>query len=177
MLIEMAQRIIPTTISEEELIQIITSKGIKKHHKLAFLLGFYQCMRVSEVVNLQRDNIDVKSHVIHIKQAKGKKDRDITIIKPLKMKPQSIVYALNQLPVGCGVRALEIAFKNRSMSILNKDIHFHTLRHSGATWLLNKKRWDIRQVQKFLGHSKIQTTEIYTHVNASDLVELEWGDE
>ena len=173
----MAQRIIPTTISEEELIKIVTSKGIKKHHKLAFLLGFYQCLRVSEVVKLERDNIDIKEHVIHIKQAKGKKDRDINIIKPLKMNPLTMVYALNKLPVGIGVRALEIAFKSWGKRVLNKDIHFHTLRHSGATWLLNKKRWDIRQVQKFLGHSKIQTTEIYTHVNASDLVNLEWGEE
>lgn len=173
----MAKRIIPETITEEELIEIVTSKGIKKHHKLAFLLGFYQCLRISEVVKLERKNIDIKGHVIHIKQAKGQKDRDISITKPLKMNPLSIVYALNKLPVGVGVRTLQMAFKSRSMSVLKKDLHFHCLRHSGATWLLNRKKWDIRQVQRFLGHSKIQTTEIYTHVNAADLVNLEWGDE
>ena len=114
-------------------------------------------------------------HLIKIKQAKGGKDRNIPIIKPLKLNPKSILYALNKLPVGCKDRALQVAFKNKSKDILGRDLHFHTLRHSGASWLLNKKKWDIRQVQIFLGHSKIQTTEIYTHVSPQDLINLEWG--
>lgn len=170
-------RKIPDTVTEEELIKIVKTKSIKKHHKVAFLLGFYQSLRVSEVVKLQPDHIKIKEHLIQIKQGKGRKDRDITIIKPLKMKPLTVVYALNHLPIGCGVRALEIAFKGYAKSVLKKDLHFHTLRHSGATWLLNKKKWDIRKVQQFLGHADIKTTQIYTHVGSQDLVDLEWGDE
>lgn len=170
-------RKIPDTISEEELIKIVTTKEIKRHHKTAFLIAFYLSLRVSEVVKLLPEHIFVKEHLVKIKQSKGKKDRNITITKPLKLKPLSVVYALNRLPIGCGVRALEIAFKKWSKKVLNKDLHFHTLRHSGATWLLNKKKWDIRKVQQFLGHSKIQTTEIYTHVTPQDLIELEWGEE
>lgn len=165
---------IPNAITEEELIKIVSYKKVKDNHRLAFLLGFYQALRVSEVVKLKPDDVDKQQHLIHIRQAKGSKDRNIPIIKPLKIKETTIQYALNKLPVGCGIRALEIAIKRYGKEILGKDIHFHTLRHSGATWLLNKKRWDIRQVQRFLGHSKIQTTEIYTHVNPQDLVELEW---
>jgi site-specific recombinase XerD len=170
-------RKIPDTISEEELIKIVTSKKIKRHHKLSFLLGFYQSMRVSEVVKLRAEYIKTNQHIIQIKQAKGSKDRDIPIIKPIKMKPLTMVYALNHLPIGCGVRALEIAIKNYGKKILNKDIHFHTLRHSGATWLLNKKKWDIRKVQQFLGHEDIKTTQIYLHVGSQDLVDMEWNDE
>lgn len=169
----MKGRKIPDTISEEELIRIINYTS-NNQHKLAFLLGFYQCMRVSEVVNLKPEHIKKSEHVIQIKQAKGNKDRDITIVKPLKLQPKTILYALNKLPIKIGVRALQISFKQKAKDVLNKDLHFHTLRHSGATWLLNKKKWDIRHVQKFLGHSKLQTTEIYTHVNSQDLVDLEW---
>ena len=166
---------IPETISEEELILILRGTK-KKDHKLAFLLGFYQGMRISEVVKLRPENIDKQRHLINIKQAKGQKDRNIPIIKPIKLKDTAIQYSLNKLPIRCGVRALQKAFKLKCKRVLDKDLHFHTLRHSGATWLLNKKRWDIRQVQRFLGHAKLKTTEIYAHVGAQDLVSLEWDD-
>ena len=166
-------RNIPETITEEEFVKLIR-KVRQQNHRVAFILGFYQGMRVSEVVNLKPENIRFTEHLIQIKQAKGKKDRHIPIVKPKLMGSQTVIRALKHLPVGCGVRALEIAFKRYSNKVLGKDLHFHILRHSGATWLLNKKKWDSRQVQRFLGHSKIETTMIYTHVNPQDLVELEW---
>lgn len=166
-------RKIPDTITEKELIGILKETK-QDNHKLAFMLGFYQCLRVSEVVNLRPENVRREEHIIEVKQAKGKKDRNIPIIKPMLLSEQSILRALSKLPVNCGSRALEIAFKSYSKKVIGKDLHFHTLRHSGATWLLNKKKWDIRQVQRFLGHSKLQTTEIYTHVSPQDLIDLEW---
>lgn len=172
----MKQRKLPETITEEELINIL-NKTKRDNHKLAFLLGFYQAMRVSEVVKLKPENIDKKQHVIHIIEGKGKKDRDIPIIKPLKLNPKTILYALNKLPIGCKVRALQVAFKKKAQEVLKKNLHFHTLRHSGATWLLSKKKWNIRQIQRFLGHSNLQSTAIYTHVNPQDLINLEWEEE
>lgn len=158
---------IPETISEDELKKIL--EGTKKpQHKLAFALGFYQAMRVSEVVKLQPEDVDKGSHLIHIKQAKGGKDRIIPIAP-------EVLKGLKFLPVKCGVRALEIAVKKKAAVAIQKNIHFHTLRHSGATHYLNVKRWSTRQVQVFLGHSKITTTEIYTHVTPQDLLDLMWG--
>ncbi len=168
------KRKIPETISEEELIKIL--KLVKKdNHKLAFLLGFYQAMRISEISKLRPENISKEQHLIKIKQSKGNKDRNIPIIKPLLLNERAVLNALNKLPVNCGNRALEIAFKNYCKKVLNRNLHFHSLRHSGASWLLNEKKWDIRQIQIFLGHSKIQTTEIYTHVNPQNLIDLEWN--
>lgn len=153
---------IPDTITIEELTELL--KGCKEpHHKLAFSLGFLQCMRVSEVTNLKPENIDLKRRIISIKQSKGGKDRNIPI--SLKLKPNMF----NGLPIPCGIRALQIAIKNLGKEVLKKDIHFHTLRHSGATYYLNKKKWNLRQVQQFLGHSKVNTTEIYTHITPDDL--------
>ena len=169
------ERKIPETITEEELIQILKATT-NTNHKLAYMLGFYQAMRVSETVHLQLDHIDKGAHIIKIKQAKGNKDRNITIVKPLLLKPNAVVVALGKLPITVGIRALQKAFKTKSKNILHRELHFHCLRHSGATWLLNKKKWNIRAVQQFLGHSKIQTTEIYTHVSAADQVDLEWGE-
>lgn len=165
---------IPQTISEEELVKILLATK-NRVHKAAFTLGFYQAMRISELVNLQPDNIRKSEHILEIKQSKGAKDRNIPMVKPLKLTTKTIFIALNQIPLDIGIRALQIAFKKKAKEVLNRDLHFHCLRHSGATWLLNKKKWNLRQVQQFLGHEKLSTTEVYLHVTPQDLVELEWS--
>jgi len=157
---------IPETITEEEFLKILNAVK-KKHHRIAFILGFYGAMRVSEIVNLQQENIDRRQKIIRIKQAKGKKDRNIPI-------PPQAMKGLSYIPVKCGTRALEITFKKYAKKVLGKDLHFHQLRHSGATYYLNKKKWSTRAVQQLLGHSKIQTTEIYTHITPQDLIEKMW---
>ena len=173
------KRKIPDTISEEELITILKkTKDNKK--RAAYLYGFYEQLRISEVVKLKREDIETTKNYIKIKQAKGGKDRQIAIIKPLLLRKNEVKLASKYFPVGStkakdlGIRNLQIAFKRIAKKVLSKDLHFHCLRHSGASWLLNKKKWDIRHVQKQLGHSKIATTEIYTHVGGGDLVDLEW---
>ena len=157
---------IPETITEEEFLKLLRAVR-KKHHKIAFILGFYGCMRVSEVVHLRQENIDRWQRIIRIKQAKGGKDRNIPL-------PPQAVKGLSHIPVKCGARALQIAFRGYSKKVLAKDLNFHSLRHSGATHYLNKKKWSTRQVQQLLGHSKIQTTEIYTHVTPEVLIEKMW---
>jgi len=127
-------------------------------------------MRVSEVVKLRLMDVDKPRRLIHIKQAKGGKDRNIPIAP-------EVMRALKYLPIKCGVRALQIAFKNHAKKILDKELHFHSLRHSGATYYLNVQKWNTRQVQMFLGHSNLQTTQIYTHVTPKDLIEQMWGKE
>jgi integrase len=160
-------RKIPETITEEELIKILNIVRNPKL-KLAFALGFYEAMRVSEVVNLKTENIDKGKKLIMIKEAKGKKDRNIPIAP-------EVMNGLKHLPIERRDRALQISFKKYAYAVLDKNLHFHTLRHSGATHYLIIKKWDLRSVQVFLGHSRIATTEIYTHVNPQDLVNKMWN--
>ena len=157
-------RKLPETISEQDLKLIIKSltKKSDKHLKVAFLMGFYQCMRVSEVVSLKAEDIDASRGFIHIKQAKGSKDRDIPIM------PEFRPY-IRQLPIKCSMRTLQRNFKKVAYAELKKDLHFHTLRHSGATHYLNIKNVGIRYIQALLGHSRLDTTQIYTHVNPENL--------
>lgn len=149
---------LPETISEEEFIQGL--RKVKKNTtKLAFMLGFYQCMRVSEVINLKTEDVDYNRGFIHIKQSKGKKDRMIPIIDKIKRY-------LKYLPINVTRQALHKATKK-----YYHPHHFHTLRHSGATYYLNIKKIGLRQLQQFLGHSRLDTTQIYTHVTPDDLKE------
>lgn len=158
--------VLPEIIIEEELIKILEATK-NQDHKIAFALGFYECMRVSEVVNLQKENIDKQMKLIKIKEAKGKKDRNIPIAP-------EIIKGLKYLPINIGVRALQIAFKKKCKEVLGKDLHFHSLRHSGITHYITKKRWNALEVQRLAGHSKIATTMIYTHINPQDLVNRMW---
>lgn len=155
------KRKIPETISEEEVKQLIkAAKKIK--FKAAISFGFYLCLRVSEVIKLTKEDVDVARGFIHIKQGKGNKDRDIPIQEPSK-------FYLRYIPIGVTRQALHKSFKRLGKKVLNKDLHFHTLRHSGATYYLNNKGIDIRFIQQFLGHENLSTTQIYTHVNPQQL--------
>ncbi len=169
---------IPEVITEEELIKIVNDPKVKKRSKdrMIYLLSFYQCLRISEVVKLNPEDYDPNTRLLHIKQAKGKKDRNIPI-------SPNVLRIVKFLPLGSatakdkGIRAVQYALKKDGIRILKKDLHPHTLRHSGATWYLNKKKWDIRQLQRFLGHTDIKITQIYTHVNPEDLTALMWEGE
>ena len=98
---------------------------------------------------------------IMLHNAKGGKDRQIPVSKAVERY-------LRHLPLKIGCRALEHAFKKKCKDVLDRDMHFHNLRHSGATHYL-KTGWNIRLVQQFLGHSNLSTTQIYTIVKPDDL--------
>jgi integrase/recombinase XerD len=153
---------IPQTITEEEVRAMLRATSCN-HYKLGIRLGFYQGMRVSEIIKLRPGDVDMKEGWIHIKDAKGGKDRDIPIVR-------EAVHSLRYLPMPCGVRAFQLALKRIAKKAIGKDIHPHTLRHSFATHHL-KRGVDTRYIQRFLGHSRLDTTQIYCHVMPEDLKE------
>ena len=174
---------LPEIITEEDLIKIL-NKTKKEKYKLAFALGFYECLRISEVVCLKPEHVNKELKLLlikgsdlskGIKGAKRGKDRNIPIAP-------EIIKGLKSLPIGNdtakdnGIRALQIAFKKKVKEALGRtDVHFHTLRHSGITHYLVKKRWSSLEVQRLAGHSKISVTEIYTHINPQNLVDRMWN--
>lgn len=161
---------LPDTITEEELMKVLAVTKLP-YHRAAFVLGFYQCMRVSEIINLAAADIKRDQKLLYIRQAKGHKDRHIPIA------PQVTKY-LKHIPIKCRTtRALQIAWNRATKRALGKSLNFHLLRHSGVTYYLVKKKWSSLQVQRLAGHSKIATTELYTHINPTDLVEQMWEGE
>ena len=135
----------------------------KKRNILAFGLGYCSGLRISEILNLQQSDIDLKSHSILIRQGKGKKDRVTPLPKGFSAK------SLAMLPIQCTPRALQIAFKKAVIKacIQKQGLHFHSLRHGFAVRAI-EKGIPLNQVQLLLGHANVATTGIYLHANPRD---------
>lgn len=155
------------TLTDSEKADILYSKIIeivkKPHHKLAFNLAFNSGLRVSEITKLKIENIDFNGKKIFIKDSKYGKDRVVPLPKGFPEK------FLKLIPLKCGVRALEIAFKNyvKKAGIMKEDLHFHSLRHSFAVRCM-ERGIPLNQIQVLLGHESISTTSVYLKINPQD---------
>lgn len=162
---------LPVILSRAEIGKIISSIGNNKH-RLMVSLAYGAGLRVSEVINVRVRDIDTEGFIIHIKQAKGKKDR-VTVF------PEKIIADIKNIIAGkvgndlifesnrggkLTTTSLQKIFqKALQKTDIKKDATFHSLRHSFATHLL-ENGVDVRYVQELLGHQNIRTTQIYTHV-------------
>lgn len=172
---------LPTPKREKKLPVVLTKTEIKhvfdsvnnSKHKLLLLMTYAAGLRVSEVIGLQWKDIDFEQHKIHVKQAKGKKDRMVTLAFSLVTSLQqyrSVNSGTNYVFEGqvkgqpySPNTARAILKKAISQTSIEKKASMHSLRHSFATHLLESGT-DIRFIQEILGHSSIKTTTIYTHV-------------
>lgn len=151
----------------------------------AMLELMYGCgLRVSELVNLEINDIDMTNCIIRI-LGKGSKERDVPLgeysiyylqeylnvrSQLLKDKPCSKLFLNNH---GLGMTRQGF-FKNLKELLkekgLNPSVSPHTLRHSFATHLINRGA-DLRSIQEMLGHSDISTTKIYTKISDEKVIE------
>ena len=167
-----SEKKLPQIIEKEFLLNQI-SKIENKKHKAIIALAYSTGMRVSEVCNLLISDIDSKRMIITIRQSKGKKDRIVALSE--KILEILRVYFNNYKPKeylfnGQGEN-LQYSHKSCNEIVkkyLGKEYHFHLLRHSNATALLEAGT-DLRLIQKHLGHASSKTTEIYTHVSTASL--------
>ena len=162
--------------SEKKLPQVIDHYHIKESlsrinnlkHKTILSITYSVGLRVSEVINLKIEDIDSRRMIIHIKNAKGRKDR----IVPLSQNILDLlrVYYKEYRPVEYlfnGQNKLQYTSTSCNQIVkkyLGEKHHIHQLRHSCATNLLENGT-DLKLIQKILGHSSVKTTEIYTHVS------------
>lgn len=167
---------LPVVLSRYEVIRLIESIHNPKH-KLLIALSYGAGLRVSEIVRLRVNNLDLPALTIHLKEAKGRKDR-ITII------PEKLVSTLTSFLTGkrghdfvfeserggklTEMTAQKVFSKALMTCGIKKEATFHSLRHSFATHLL-ENGVDVRYVQELLGHKNIRTTQIYTQVTNPQL--------
>ncbi|HMI09348.1 MAG TPA: site-specific tyrosine recombinase/integron integrase [Candidatus Saccharimonadales bacterium] len=153
-------------------------------------LLFSSGLRVSELVNLNRDHINTKRREFMVR-GKGQKDRPIFIGEAAAVRvndylatridnlpPLFLSYSRNNTVTNSGdyrrltARSIQrIITKYARLAGITKHVSPHTMRHSFATDLLMNGA-DIRSVQSMLGHSNISTTQVYTHVTDEHLREV-----
>lgn len=170
---------LPVVLSLEEVVKIITVIENIKHRAIISLM-YASGLRISEVIDLRISDIDSMRLQIRVKQAKGKKDRYVALSQNVLIllrnyfqdyKPQ--VYLFNgAYGEKYSAESIRKIFKQacEKAGIL-KEVSPHTLRHSYATHLL-ENGVDLRYIQELLGHSRPETTMIYTHVTKNKLLSI-----
>ncbi len=170
---------LPVVLSKNEIEKIISSIDNQKH-RLLVALSYGAGFRVSEIINLKIKDIDLAELTVHLKGAKGNKDR-LTIFPEKIRSGLSEIMALRDkndfvfkserggpLTERSVQKIVENALKKCH---INKEASFHSLRHSFATHLL-ENGVDVRYVQELLGHANIRTTQIYTKVTNPSLKKI-----
>ncbi len=175
--IKKKEKQLPKVISKEKIKEMINLTDNLKH-KLIIKLLYSSGLRLQELIDLKRKDIDFERNILNVKKGKGKKDR-VTIISDALKLDLLKYYSNNTFHT-------EYVFEGRDGKYTKKSVQKvldeagkkagikatpHMLRHSFATHLLEQGT-DIRHIQKLLGHSDLKTTEVYTHVSTKDLSKI-----
>jgi len=156
---------------------ILSKRKTKLRNKLLLTLLYSSGLRVSELVSLIIEDIDLNERTMRIR-GKGEKDRvvlfDINAKELLEeylaiRDTDSDYLFTNRLENPLTTRYIQFMIKDYAKEAgINKKVTPHILRHSFATHLL-KNGVDIRAIQQLLGHASLSTTQIYTSVDMETL--------
>lgn len=182
---------LPKSLNEDEVQRLINaldnfqtidpptahSEFLRRRNKLILALLYSSGLRVSELVNLRIDNVDIHDRTIRIR-GKGEKDRLVLFDDKTKKLIQDYLAKrdddseylfINRYHRNLTPRYVQMMIKDYArVAGIKKKVTPHILRHSFATHLL-KNGVDIRAIQQLLGHSNLSTTQIYTSVDMKTL--------
>jgi integrase/recombinase XerD len=173
-------RKLPVVLSPDEVVRLLdAAPGLK--YKAALSVAYGAGLRANEVVSLKVSDIDSKRMVIRVEQGKGRKDRYVMLSPYLlellrtwwkAARPQGWLFPGRDPAQPITTRQLNRACHAATqMAAINKRVSLHTLRHSFATHLLEQNT-DVRVIQVLLGHAKLETTTLYTHVATKTISEV-----
>lgn len=172
---------LPMVLTREEVIRMIEAISNIKH-RLIIEMIYSTGLRLSELRNLRVRDLDFNEGMVYVKEGKNSKDRRVIMSKNLAARLQDYIELeqirleenlfLGRRGVGLSTRTIQQVVKNAAKKAgISKNVHTHTLRHSFATHLL-EQGVDIRHIQRLLGHAKLDTTQIYTHISVKDLKKI-----
>lgn len=180
---------LPTTLTYDEVNLLLavpeqddSPKAVRDKALLELL--YATGMRVTEIVSLDLEDINLASATVRVTRGKGGKERIIPIHnRAVQTLSDYLTKGRLQLLKDPAERALFLNHRGQRLTRqglwliikyyvreagITADVTPHTLRHSFATHLLNGKA-DLRHVQELLGHANISTTQIYTHISSERL--------
>lgn len=178
---------LPEVLSVDEINAILASIDLSKpegHRNRAMLEVLYSCgLRVSELVNLRYSDVYPKEQFIRV-WGKGSKQRLVPISKTAlreirlylpdreaitpKSGYEDYLFLNRRGAALTRVMVFTIVKQQAALAGIHKTVSPHTFRHSFATHLLEGGA-NLRAIQEMLGHEKITTTEIYTHIDRESL--------
>ncbi len=168
---------LPHVLSLNE-VKLIFKNVENLKHRTILMLIYSAGLRVSEAASIKLIDIDFARNAIHIKNAKGRKDRITLLSENFKVilntyletyKPDKWLFAGQEPGSHISIRSIQQVFATAVLRAeIKKDVTIHSLRHSFATHLLENGT-DIRYIQELLGHENTKTTMIYTKVSNSAL--------
>jgi integrase/recombinase XerD len=163
---------LPEVLSPEEVALLLHCAPSLKH-KAALSVAYGCGLRVSEITHLKVSDIDSARMLVRVEQGKGRKDRYVMLAPDLLVllrdwwrsaRPMGWLFPGRDPGQPVTARQLDRACKAAAKTAgLDKRVSMHTLRHSFATHLLERKT-DVRVIQALLGHKKLDTTARYTRV-------------
>lgn len=167
---------IPIVLSKSE-VQEILQKCTSLKYKTIISIIYSAGLRISEATNLKLSDIDFSRKTIFIRNGKNKKDRytilanaTITLLKQYitVYNPVNYLFYANDIWNRLSTDCIQKYFKKLVLEFgFDSSIHIHTLRHCFATHLLEGGT-SIFYIMNLLGHSNIQTTMVYLHMQALD---------
>ena len=173
-----APKRLPAIWSQEEVTRLIDSAANLSHRAMLMIL-YSTGVRRSELVRLKVEDVDSKRMVIHVRQGKGSKDRDVPLSSKLLetlreywrwAKPKTYLFPGQSGPdAPLTAKAVWHACQGAVRRAgIPKKISPHCLRHSYATHLLESGA-DLRTIQLLLGHADIKHTTVYLHLSQRHL--------
>ena len=172
-----AAKTLPVVLSQDEMARFLDALVNPKHRAL-LMTAYAGGLRLSEVARLRVEDIDAARMVLHVRQGKGHKDRDVMLSPRLlavlreywaTYRPKPYLFPGRQPDRPISVRTVQMVCEGAlTASGLSKHVHMHTLRHSFATHLLESGT-DIRTTQVLLGHHRFSTTARYLHITTAAL--------
>ncbi len=169
-------RTLPKHISPQDVKRLFDHTTNLKHNTM-LRLCYGMGLRVSELVGLKLADIDSGTMQVHIRRAKGKKDRYVNLPSSIldqlrayfrEYRPKEYLFE-GQYGGAYTTRSAQAVFRQAMQRAgINKSIGIHGLRHSYATHLLEAGT-DISLIQKLLGHENIKTTLLYAEVTKQNL--------
>jgi integrase/recombinase XerD len=174
---------LPEVLSREEVERLI--QGARSPlHRVWLVILYATGMRREELVRLKVSDIDSGRMLIHIRQGKGRKDRDVMLSprlleelrdywRSVQPKPKTYLFPSKDphqkrdvpMQAKSVFDAVQLAARRAG---IEKHVHPHTLRHSFATHLLESGA-DLRTIQLLLGHADLKTTSRYLHLSERHL--------
>jgi integrase/recombinase XerD len=178
---KLLRRQIPTVLSPDEVARLIDSAANLRHRTILMTL-YATGMRRAELCHLRTEDIDKERMVVHIRQGKGGKDREVPLsrklLDQLRLHYRSLKHKTGWLFPSLQARRAEQPMTDKTIwhacrqaarrAGITKSVHPHTLRHCFATHLLDSGA-ELPVIQTLLGHADPRDTMIYLHLSTRKL--------